>query len=129
MRENAPPARPTLADRQVPASSSTEHGHLSPPFQSSEDETSEAGAPPAHVIGFGDDLAPASAEVAEPGAFDLFKIAGNGEPVLLEGAATLDAAIARVVELQACFPGEYMIASQATGRRILFTKQGVIKRS
>jgi len=129
MRENAPPARPTLADRQVPASSSTEHGHLSPPFQSSQDEASEAGAPPADVVSFGDDVAPASAEVAEPGAFDLFKIAGNGEPILVEGEPTLDTAVARVVSLRAYFPGEYMIVSQATGRRILFSKQRVIKQS
>ncbi len=88
MRENAPPARPTLADRQVPASSSTEHGHLSSFFQA---------------------------------AFDVFKIAGNGEPILIEGEPTLDTAVARVVGLRAYFPGEYMIVSQATGRRILFT--------
>jgi len=96
MRENAPPARPTLADRQVPASSSTEHGHLSSFFQA---------------------------------AFDVFRISGNGEPILIEGEPTLDTAVARVVGLRACFPGEYMIVSQATGRRVLFTKQGGVRRS
>jgi hypothetical protein len=129
MRENAPPARPTLADRQVPASSSTEHGHLSPPFQSSEVEVSKACALPADVIGFGDGVAPAAADLVEPAPFDVFKIAPNGEPVLVEGASSLDAAVARVASLGECFPDEYVIASQATGRRILFTKQGVIERS
>src|SRR5712672_1256388 len=70
-----------------------------------------------------------AADMVEPAAFDVFKIAPNGEPVLVEGAFSLDAAVARVVRLGECFPGEYVIASQATGRRILFTKQGVIKRS
>src|SRR5258707_704757 len=129
MRENAPPARPTLADRQVPASSSTEHGHLSPPFQSSEVEVSKACALPGDVTGFGDGVAPAAAEMVEPATFDVFKIAPNGEPILVEGASSLDAAVARVVRLGECFPGEYVIASQATGRRILFTRQGIIKRS
>src|SRR5712671_4268822 len=128
MRENAPPARPTLADRQVPASSSTEHGHLSPPFQSSEVEVSKACALPADVIGCGDGVA-AAGDMGERAAFGVFKIAQNGEPVLVEGASSLDAAVARVVGLRECFPGEYVIASQATGRRILFTKQGLIKRS
>src|SRR4030088_2605507 len=78
MRENAPPARPTLADRQVPASSSTEHGHLSPPFQSSEVEVSKACALPADVIGCGDGVASAAADMVEPAAFYVFKIARNG---------------------------------------------------
>src|ERR1700704_6636293 len=129
MRENAPPARPTLADRQVPASSSTANGHLPAPFQRSEVDVSKACALSADVIGCGDGVAPAAADIVEPAAFDVFKIAQNGEPVLVEGASSLDAAVARVVGLRECFPGEYMIASQATGRRILFSKQGVIKRS
>ena len=129
MRENAPPARPTLADRQVPASSSTEHGHLSPPFRSSEDKGSQTCAPATDVTGFGDGVASAAADMVEPARFDVFKIAPNGEPVLVEGASSLDAAVARVASLGECFPDEYVIASQATGRRILFTRQGVIKRS
>jgi len=67
--------------------------------------------------------------MVEPAAFDVFKIAPNGRAGPGEGASSLDAAVARVVRLGECFPGEYMIASQASGRRILFTKQGVIKRS
>jgi hypothetical protein len=61
--------------------------------------------------------------------FDVFKIAGNGEPILVEGVPTLDAAIAHVMSLSASFPGEYLIISQATGRRILFTRHGTVRRS
>lgn len=61
--------------------------------------------------------------------FDVFKIAGNGEPILVEGAPTLDAAVARVMGLRASFPGEYLIVSKATGRRILFTRDGAVRRS
>jgi hypothetical protein len=61
--------------------------------------------------------------------FDVFKLAQNGEPVLLEGAKNLDAAITRVIALRENFPGEYLIVSQATGRRIVFTSNGGIKRS
>jgi hypothetical protein len=128
MRENAPPARPTLADRQVPASSSTEHGHLSSFFQSPEGAAAEGGVAPVETIALDNGLVPSCVEVAKA-AFEVFKIAGNGEPILVEGDPTLDTAVARVVGLRACFPGEYMIVSQATGRRVLFAKQGVIKRS
>ena len=128
MRENAPPARPTLADRQVPASSSTEHGHLSSLFQSVKGDATKDGALPFESVALGDGLVPSFAEVVNA-AFDVFKITEKGEPILLEGAVTLDAAVARVVGLRECFPGEYLIESQATGRRILFTKQGVIEQS
>src|SRR5258708_14210626 len=127
MRENAPPARPTLADRQVPASSSTEHGHLSPPFQSSEVEVPKTCALPADVTGFGDGVAPAAAEMVEPAAFDVFKIAPNGEPVLVEGASSLDAAGARVVPLGEWFPGRDVIPTPATGPRNLVTQQAPTK--
>jgi hypothetical protein len=76
--------------------------------------------PPVETIALGGGLVPVCAEVVKA-AFDVFKIAGNGEPILVEGDPTLDAAVVRVVGLRACFPGEYMIVSQATGRRILFT--------
>src|SRR6267142_1397194 len=128
MRENAPPARPTLADRQVPASSSTEHGHLSSFFKSPDGDATEGCVPTVETIALGNGLVPSCLGVVKA-AFDVFKIAGNGEPILVEGEPTLDTAVARVIGLRACFPGEYMIASQATGRRVLFTKQGVIKRS
>ncbi len=52
--------------------------------------------------------------------FDVFKVAGNGEPILIEVVQTLAAASARVIGLRECFPGDYLIVSQATGERILF---------
>jgi hypothetical protein len=84
--------------------------------------------PPVETIALGDCLVPICAEVVKA-AFEVFRIAGNGEPILVEGDPTLDTAVARVVGLRACFPGEYLIVSQATGRRILFTNQRVINRS
>ena len=57
-------------------------------------------------------------------SFDVFKVGQNGVPVLLEGAENLDAAIGRVIGLRESFPGDYVIVSQATGRRILFTSKG-----
>ena len=56
--------------------------------------------------------------------FDVFKVAGNGEPILIEVAQTLAAARARVIGLQECFPGNYLIVSQATGKTMLFTSAG-----
>jgi hypothetical protein len=38
-----------------------------------------------------------------------------------EAAQNLDGAVSRVNALRENFPGEYLIASQATGRRIQFT--------
>src|SRR5947209_16646386 len=100
MRENAQPARPTLADRQVPDSSSTEHGHLSPLLETSIDEQPKSSAPlPAESIVLGDEVPLGWMEVVElpveAGGFDVFKIAENGEPILVEGVATLEAAVAR----------------------------------
>jgi hypothetical protein len=59
--------------------------------------------------------------------FDVFRIAKDGSQVLLEAADNLDAAISRVIALREDFPSHYLIVSQATGRRILFTSK--IKRS
>ena len=56
--------------------------------------------------------------------FDVFKVAGNGEPILIEVAQTLAAARARVIGLQEWFPGNYLIVSQATGKTMLFTSAG-----
>ena len=69
-----------------------------------------------------------SPEAVESAAFGVFKIAGNGEPVLLEGTRSLDAAVARVVGLREWFPGEYLIVSQASGKRIVFTERGIVER-
>ena len=84
-------------------------------------------APPVDSVAFGVESVPIAA--GDVRAFGVFKIAGNGEPILLEDTATLEAAVARVGGLRTCFPGEYLIVSQGTGRRILFTKQGVVKQS
>ena len=64
--------------------------------------------------------------MAQP--FDIFKIAQDGEPVWLEAAQSLDAATARVNALRVNAPGDYMILSQRTGKRIVFTAGGGIKR-
>jgi hypothetical protein len=61
--------------------------------------------------------------------FDVFKLAQNGVPVLIQGAQSLDAAVTCVIALRKGFPGEYLIVSQATGRRIVFTSQGEIRRT
>ena len=61
--------------------------------------------------------------------YDIFKMAGNGEPVWLETRSPLDAALARVTELQENFPGEYVLVSQSTGKRIQVTASGGIHRS
>jgi hypothetical protein len=60
--------------------------------------------------------------------FDIFKIALNGEYVWLEAAQSLDAATARVVALRESFPGDYIVLSQGTGKRIVFTARGGMKR-
>ena len=61
--------------------------------------------------------------------FEVFKLAQDGAPVLLEAAENLDAAIAQVIALRENFPGQYLIVSRGTGKRILFTANGGIKRS
>jgi hypothetical protein len=63
-----------------------------------------------------------------PQPFDIFKIAKDGEAVWLEAAETLDAATARVNALREIVPSDYMILSQRTGKRIIFTARGGIRR-
>ncbi|HXM95891.1 MAG TPA: hypothetical protein VOA64_16850 [Candidatus Dormibacteraeota bacterium] len=63
-----------------------------------------------------------------PQPFDIFKIAKDGELVWIEAAQSLDTATARVTALRDGFPGDYMILSQGTGKRIVFTARGGIKR-
>jgi hypothetical protein len=60
--------------------------------------------------------------------FDIFKIVQNGEPVWLEAAQSLETATARVNALRESAPGDYIILSQNTGKRIVFTARGGIKR-
>ena len=59
--------------------------------------------------------------------FDVYKLAQNGVPVLIEGAQDLDAAITCVISLRKTFPGEYLIVSQATARRVLLTSKAAIR--
>ena len=61
--------------------------------------------------------------------YDIVKVAGNGEPVWLEALSPLDAALARVTALQESFPGEYLLVSQGTGKRIQVTASGAIHRN
>ena len=60
--------------------------------------------------------------------FDIFKIAKDGDPVWIEAAQNLDAATTRVNTLRESAPGDYMILSQSTGKRIVFTARGGIRR-
>ena len=62
-------------------------------------------------------------------SFDIFKLAQDGVPVLLDAADNLDAAIAHVIALRENFPGEYLIVSRGTGKRIVFATNGGIKRN
>ena len=48
-------------------------------------------------------------------AFDIFKVAGDGQPVWVESSLTLDDANARIQELGQVFPGLYIIHSKKTG--------------
>ena len=61
-------------------------------------------------------------------SFDIFKLAQDGVPVLLDAADNLDAAIAHVIALRDNFPGQYLIVSRGTGKKILFAASGGIKR-
>jgi len=61
--------------------------------------------------------------------YDVFKLAQNGLPALIQSAQSLDAAVTCVIAMRKNFPGEYFIVSLATGRRILFTSQGEIRRT
>lgn len=52
--------------------------------------------------------------------FDIFRAERDGDVLWLESATDLEAAWARVKMLAASTPGEYLILSQMTGRRISF---------
>ena len=53
--------------------------------------------------------------------FDIFKVADDGQPILVESSLTLDAANARIQNLGRVFPGTYIIHSQKTGRQTVVT--------
>ena len=61
--------------------------------------------------------------------YDIFKLAGNGEQVLLETVQDLEQAIARANSLQRNFPGEYLLVSHSTGKQIRISANGGIHRS
>ena len=62
------------------------------------------------------------------GSFEIFKLVESGEPVWLEAAQGLESAIARVEVLQQQAPGDYMVYSHRTGKRIVFNARGGIRR-
>src|SRR4029077_16666961 len=119
MRENAEPAIPTIADRQVPASSSYRTRAPVPPlFASAIGDTPEGvmlaaadamrsadvdnAALSEHFSDapLSEKVSAFSPEAVESAFFGVSKMAGTGEPILLEGTPTLDAAVARVVGLR-----------------------------
>jgi hypothetical protein len=61
--------------------------------------------------------------------FDVFKIDGHGEAVLLEAVESLDAAIARVIALRESARVDYLVVSRITGQKISFLATGGIQRS
>lgn len=61
--------------------------------------------------------------------FDIFKIGTDGKPSWLETAESMDLAMAQVNALRAAnLPCHYIILSQATGKRIVVTAKGEIRR-
>lgn len=61
--------------------------------------------------------------------FDIFKLVDNEEPLLIESEQTLEAAMVRVGILRDVTPGDYLIVSRVTGKQILLTARGAVKRS
>ena len=49
--------------------------------------------------------------------FDVFKIGGNGEPILLEAVQSLEDAMGRVIVLRESLPCDYVVVSQVTGKK------------
>lgn len=62
-------------------------------------------------------------------AFDIMRVIHSKEPVPIEGAESLEDAIARVSVLREAVPGDYVIVSRITGKKILFNASGGIRRS
>lgn len=61
--------------------------------------------------------------------FDILRITHSNQPVEVEGAQSLDAAISRVSVLRENDPGDYLIISRVTGKKILFSANGGVRRS
>ncbi len=56
--------------------------------------------------------------------FEIFRVCGNDQPLWLESAIALDRAKARVEELGAWNPGEYLIYCQENGDQISISARG-----
>jgi hypothetical protein len=51
-------------------------------------------------------------------SFDIFRVVQNGHAIWVEPSNSLEEAKARVQELAAAVPGEYLIFNQKTGHKI-----------
>ena len=60
--------------------------------------------------------------------FDIFKASKDGEAILLETSETLELAIGRVTALWDSARSDYIVLSQRTGKRIMITAAGGIRR-
>ena len=61
--------------------------------------------------------------------FDIMRIVQNEEPMLLEGAPNLEDAMLRANALRESAPGDYLVVRRATGKKILFSANGAIRRT
>lgn len=62
-----------------------------------------------------------------PLLFRIFTVLGDGSLHFVVEAETLDDARARVGELAASWPGEYIIENEETGERVVITSGGQAK--
>jgi hypothetical protein len=60
--------------------------------------------------------------------FDIMRIAPNEDLMLIEAAESLEVAMVRAVALRDSVPGDYIVVSQVTGKKLLFTAGGGITR-
>ncbi len=51
--------------------------------------------------------------------FEVFKIDGNGKAILLEAVQSFEAAMALVIVLRESLPGDYVVVSQVSGKKII----------
>lgn len=56
--------------------------------------------------------------------FDLFQMEADGGVRWCESAATLEEAKARLQQLAALTPGQYLVLNQGTGAKLVFTLDG-----
>lgn len=61
--------------------------------------------------------------------FDIFQLVVDEDPVLIASEQSLGTAMARVSVLREATPGDYLIVSRVTGKQILLTARGAVKRS